>query len=284
MDWIDADTVLPWLAAHLGRHALGWYAALMVVSLGLAALGTRWLERHELPAWASFRGRAVLPSVLVLNLLIGFAIIVGASAGFAELAEALLEDRNQLGAFDDALGRALAAHVPSAALSVFAIVTRFGDVAVLTVIGVAVALGLLLARRTALAVFWTLSLAGNGILIRVLKSVFERVRPEHERALVDADGWSFPSGHTSGSLVVYGLLAWLIWRLAPKAWRMPAVLVATGLAVSIGCSRVFLQVHHASDVLAGWASGGAWLLVSIVSAELARHAVTRRRARGMAAG
>jgi len=271
-DWLLA------LAAHIGEHAFAWYVGLVLVSMLFAGIVVHTLQRREVPSWATVRGRSLLPTVFVMNLLLGFAVVVAASATFAELAEELLEGQNDLGAFDDALGRALVGHVSPAALNYFAAVTHLGDVAVLVVIGVLVAAGLLLRRRVAMALFWSLSLAGNGILIRVLKGVFERVRPEHEGSLVTADGWSFPSGHTAGSLVAYGMLAWLAWRLLPTAWRMPIVLVATAVAVSIGCSRVFLRVHHASDVLAGWATGGVWLVVSIASAELARRAVARRSA------
>lgn len=284
MDVTDPDALLIALAEHIGRHAVGWYIGLVVLALALAAAGVRLLERRELPGWATVRGRTVLPPLFVLNLLIGFGLVVAAAATFAELSELLVEDGNRLGAFDDALGRALVANVPDAAMAYFALVTRLGDVAVLVVLGVLVAAALLIRRRFALAVFWSLSLAGNGLLTRLLKSLFERVRPVHEQPLVTADGWSFPSGHTSGALVAYGLLAWLAWRLLPRSWRMPAVLAATAVALSVGVSRVFLRVHHASDVLAGWASGGIWLVVSIASAELARRAMARRREPRMATG
>ena len=67
------------------------------------------------------------------------------------------------------------------------------------------------------------------------------------------------------------MLAYVAVRLLPERWELPAVLVAAGLAFSIGCSRVFLQVHWASDVLAGLASGSAWLVVCVVSIEMLRR-------------
>ena len=62
-----------------------------------------------------------------------------------------------------------------------------------------------------------------------------------------------------------------------RAARMAAVLLATALAFTIGCSRVFLQVHFASDVLAGFASGTAWLAVCIGAQELIRYRLTFKR-------
>ena len=89
--------------------------------------------------------------------------------------------------------------------------------------------------------------------------------------LQDAGGYSFPSGHTSGSLVVYGMLAYLCLRLLPPRWHLASVLLASALAFSIGWSRVILQVHWASDVVAGFAFGVAWLTVSIAAIEVTRR-------------
>ena len=66
-------------------------------------------------------------------------------------------------------------------------------------------------------------------------------------------------------------------RSLPARWQLPAVLLAAAAAFSIGCSRVFLRVHHASDVVAGFASGGAWLTVCIASVEATRWYRRTRR-------
>lgn len=66
------------------------------------------------------------------------------------------------------------------------------------------------------------------------------------------------------------MLAYVLLRSVPRAWQLPALLGAVTLAFAVACSRVFLQVHYVSDVLAGFASGGAWLMVCILSVELGR--------------
>ena len=55
------------------------------------------------------------------------------------------------------------------------------------------------------------------------------------------------------------MLAYLAMRLLPPRWHLPVLLMAVGTIVTVGWSRVVLQVHFASDVLAGWLTGGAWL-------------------------
>jgi undecaprenyl-diphosphatase len=67
------------------------------------------------------------------------------------------------------------------------------------------------------------------------------------------------------------MLAYIAMRRLPPAWHLPALLLATAIAFTTGCSRIFLQVHFASDVLAGFASGLAWLTVCVVSTELTRR-------------
>jgi undecaprenyl-diphosphatase len=103
------------------------------------------------------------------------------------------------------------------------------------------------------------------------------VRPVHDQAIATASGWSFPSGHTSGSLVTYGMIAYVLVRTTPARWHLPVVIAATIVAFSTACSRVFLRVHFASDVLAGFASGTAWLVACILSVELARMVRQGRR-------
>lgn len=120
-----------------------------------------------------------------------------------------------------------------------------------------------------------LALGGNALLNPLPKRIFERVRPLHELGLFSEPGFSYPSGHSSGATVAYGMLACLAVRTLPTRWHLPALLVATVLLFTVGCSRIFLQVHFASDVAAGFASGMAWLMVCILSLELDR--LYRRR-------
>lgn len=254
------------LAGEAGAHALPIFLALLALLLAATAAG--WWAWHAsvLP-----RVRALVPqpALVPLNALAGFALVVGAAMGFAEIAEQLGPE-GVMARADEALGVAIGTHAGSATLQFFAAVTHLGDVATLTVLGVAVALLLAWRRHFALALGWTLALGGNGALNPLLKRVFERVRPEHQYLPAGAEGFSFPSGHTSGSTVAYGMLAYLAVRLLPPRWQLPAVLGAAALVFTIGCSRIFLRVHFASDVAAGFASGTAWLTVCIVSVELSR--------------
>lgn len=272
---VDAENqALEVLARGLGEHALIGFCVALAVLLVIVALLWRVL-RHR-PA-SGARGALPPATFLLLRLGFGFALIVGAAALFAELADGL-DAQEEMGAFDEAFTAALSASVPPAVLTVFAAITRAADTATLTVLGIAVGGVLLARRRTGLALAWGAALGGNALLNVTLKDVFERVRPLHEDGLVQAQGWSFPSGHASGAVVACGMLAYVLLRSLPARFHLPVVLLGAAAAFSIGCSRVFLRVHHASDVVAGFASGGAWLTVCILSVEATRWYRRTRRA------
>lgn len=260
-----ADT-LAGFATFVGTHALVVFLALLVVLLLLVAGGGWLLRSHLLPQARSRLGPLAL---VLLSAAIGFALVLGAASVFAEIAEHLGSGAT-MSLADEALTASIRAHVAPATLAVFAALTHLGDPITLTLLGTGVALALWWQRHRVLALGWVVALGGNALLNPLLKRVFERVRPVHEHGLVNELGWSFPSGHTSSATVAYGMLAYLALRTLPAAWHAPLVLAAAALAFTVGCSRVFLQVHFASDVVAGFASGAAWLTVCIVSVELAR--------------
>lgn len=108
-----------------------------------------------------------------------------------------------------------------------------------------------------------LCLLGGAALNSFLKYVFERERPEAFR-LVEAAGYSFPSGHAMVSLCFYGMIAFLLARQI-RSWhgRNIIIVCAVFLIAGIGVSRIYLGVHYPSDVVAGYAAGATWLAFSI---------------------
>jgi len=102
-------------------------------------------------------------------------------------------------------------------------------------------------------------LAGGGMLNFWLKYLFQRGRPEL-LPIVQATGYSFPSGHVIASMCFYGMAAFLIIRTI-SSWRgRLAVMTFTGiLIVLIASSRVYLGVHYPTDVAAGFAAGSMWV-------------------------
>lgn len=104
---------------------------------------------------------------------------------------------------------------------------------------------------------------GGVLLMFILKNIFGRPRPE-DPLLRTVSGLSFPSGHALISVAFYGLLIYLTWQtIANKFLRWFLIILLLMLILTIGVSRIYLRVHYASDVLAGFAMGLIWLVLSI---------------------
>ena len=92
-----------------------------------------------------------------------------------------------------------------------------------------------------------------------LKFIVQRPRPEGFR-LISEVGYSFPSGHSMVSMAFYGLCAWMVWHYErDRVMRWWCCLAFAATIVVVGMSRVYLGVHYASDVIAGFCVSLAWL-------------------------
>ena len=221
------------------------------------------------------RKRLARGAPLGLGLTLAFALVVACVAGFAWV----------LGAVTDARGLALLDSRAHAALvglfgrsaDVGLAVTWFGNNATIVTGVVVVSAALLLARRGDLALRLILASGGGGIVIRSLKALFSRERPLDK--LVPAEGYSFPSGHAFASTVFYAMAVYLVWRLTENAAaRAAAAVLGPLLFLVVGLSRVYLNVHYLTDVVAGWLGGIAW--VTLVLAVV--HVWETRRGRPLA--
>ncbi|MEJ7687447.1 MAG: phosphatase PAP2 family protein [Variovorax sp.] len=258
------------LAQAVGEHALGWFLLGLALFCTATALAWRRLRRSVRARLTQSEG-APSPRRLMLAMALGFVLVAApAMLLFSALGARIVAGHPVVQA-DHALGEAVGRSLPPAAVRVFGWLTHAGDPSVLTGLCVVVALLLWQQRRRTLALAWVLSLAGNAVLNPALKQAFERARPAYESLSATAHGYSFPSGHSSGAMVAYGMLGYLALRTLPARWHGAALVSAVALVFTAACSRVMLQVHFASDVFAGLASGGTWLLTCITSAEAARH-------------
>ena len=137
-------------------------------------------------------------------------------------------------------------------------VTWFGNNATLVAFVVLTALGLVLAKRYWAAFRVAFASGAGGLVVRGLKELFHRARPTE--GVIAATGYSFPSGHAFASTVFYGMLVYLVWRLTERTWaRALAAVVGPLVILAVGLSRVYLNVHFLTDVVAGWLAGAAWL-------------------------
>ena len=169
------------------------------------------------------------------------------------------------GAADRAIYESLYAGHRPALVTVATAFTRLGEPTVLIAAGVALGLWVWWRGHPRLAI----SVAAITLLARVLNELqkmwIARVRPDFETHLVVVKTMSFPSGHSTSSMVFY-LTAALVLSQGSR-WRNIAVAAGLLMAMCVGLSRVMLGVHWPSDVIGGWAFGALWVLLTLRLAE-----------------
>ncbi|HKA60610.1 MAG TPA: phosphatase PAP2 family protein [Gemmatimonadales bacterium] len=160
------------------------------------------------------------------------------------------------------------------------LVTWLGSWLMLTAFTFTVGIILMMRRQWLLLHGWLVAVIGGEMLNLLLKAAFQRPRPEYSEIL-STESWSFPSGHAMLSLVVYGMFIYLVTVHVPDMRRRHLVTLAGSAAVlilAIGWSRIYLGVHHLSDVVAGYAAGALWLSVCCSAVEVSRRRSPQRPA------
>ncbi len=203
------------------------------------------------------------------SLLIYWGVLLAALFLFGQFAGEVYEQEGFF--FDAPLLDWFAAHPAPWLVGIAQALSTFGSPLVLGgVAAVAALIFWLRLRQPRASLFLTFSLGGAMLLNVLFKLFFARVRPDLSQQLTPAPGYSFPSGHAMGSAAFFLALYLLVAQLFPR-WRWLAGILGVLLTLGIGLSRLVLQVHYPSDVMAGWALSAAWVLgVNLVYARTRR--------------
>jgi membrane-associated phospholipid phosphatase len=197
-----------------------------------------------------------------LELLAGLLILTGSAWVFGAVAEDVVEGDTHV---DTRLANWLHDHASPGWTSFFERVTWLGNVPVLVAVTAAAAAVLAWKRRRTELLRLILAVVGAEILTLGLKLGFHRERPFFSDPLASETSYSFPSGHASVSLAVYGTIAFIAARNLANVRARLAVLVAAGILILlIGISRLYLGVHFLTDVIAGFSLGLAWVTVCVL--------------------
>jgi membrane protein DedA with SNARE-associated domain/membrane-associated phospholipid phosphatase len=310
---INILSALVWAAAHLVpgfvfgaslQLAGAVSARLLVLLLLLAgvlwglAWGVRLSFRYGWPLVLSLRDRLLLhvqqrrgsgarivrllldpasangPALLLAMLL----VLAGFWAFFSVLEDVLMQD--PLVQLDQSLYAALQALRTEWGDTLMVVATTLGAATVIIPVIVAVALYFVWQRAWRTLGYWLTAAVVAELSVMAIKMILTRARPNNP-LYVGLEQFSFPSGHTTMSVVVYGFLAFLLARGKPAAVRATYALIAACLVTLIAFSRLYLGVHWFSDVLASMSLGLAWVALLGIAYLCGMHHQTRPPVHGM---
>ena len=165
----------------------------------------------------------------------------------------LLAQNGELAAFENSVYTVLARHINPTLTYIMTGITNLGStVAIITIIFVLLVLPF---TRTRLGVPVAFNAIVSSVLNNVLKIIISRDRPDILR-LVAETGYGFPSGHAMNNAALYAIITFITFGITKN--NKVRILVLFGgalIAFLIGASRIYLGVHNAGDVLAGWVMG-----------------------------
>ena len=207
---------------------------------------------------------------LSLSLLLGLAAAVGALIFFGWLADEVLEGETRH--FDEVTRAAIHQLASPLLTTIMRGLSFVGSTLVLSIGTTIVVVRFALLKWAREAILFAITMAGAGLLNVTLKLAFQRPRPVPFFDLPPPGSYSFPSGHALTSACFFGALAAILTaRVKSRRVRLFLWVVCTLMFVLIGFSRIYLGVHHTTDVIAGFVAALIWILVvRFVENELAR--------------
>lgn len=151
------------------------------------------------------------------------------------------------------------------------IITQLGNQVFVFLCSVIITFYMFLKRKFDIIVSYVIAIIGGGLLNFTLKIVIQRERPISEDTLTKVAGFSFPSGHAMLSVIFFGMIAYILTREIKSLKLNLIIILSAGFIIFlIGFTRIYLQVHYLSDVIAGYVGGLFWLSVNIIGLEIYR--------------
>lgn len=193
--------------------------------------------------------------VLLLAALFAVALFI-----FAYIAHEAVQEHED--AFDAQVHTYLLARTTPALVSAASKLSFLGSSLFLFPAYVLLVGALIIFHRKQLALDIAVVAVSSFLVMQVLKRIFRRKRPQ--LPIIKAiHTYSFPSGHSVSSFIFCSILTYLVWKTNwPKAWKWIYTVFLLLLSLAIGLSRIVLNVHFATDVIAGFCLGVMWVILS----------------------
>lgn len=231
----------------------------LVAALAAGTIAWAIILRHGRPRAAGVEARA-LPRALTAALVVcvGGGIVLGVLAW-------LVRSESHLVQIDESVAEWGNRHGTGFSTDALETITFIGAPASAAVLATVLAVVEALRTRDRWIVpFVLVAVGGTGLITRLVKEAIDRARPVLN-PVAETLGPSFPSGHSSWSAAFFAVAALLLSRGRPVRVRAVLAGVGAALPVAIAGTRVLLDVHWLSDVLAGLALGWAWVALCAIA-------------------
>jgi membrane-associated phospholipid phosphatase len=195
---------------------------------------------------------------LALTVALIFAIGGGVLLG---LLAYLVRSNAHLIAIDNGVAKWGIRHGSSFTTQALKDVTQLGNIYPIVGLCILLAIAETIRERSVWVVPFIIAVVGGEeVLTMTVKQVTDRVRPAFNPAAATL-GPSFPSGHSATAAAFYATAALLLGRWRGRPARAVLAGLAAGIAVAVAASRVLLDLHWLTDVVAGLALGWAWFAI-----------------------
>lgn len=199
-----------------------------------------------------------------LALTVALIFVIGGGVLFGALAY-LVRSHSELLGIDNSVAKWGNRHATTTSMRVLNDVTQLASIYVVVVLCVVLALVETVRERTVwVAAFILTVMVGEELLMLSVKHLVGRIRPAFNPAAATL-GPSFPSGHSATAAAFYATAALLLGRFQRRPVRAILAGLAVGIAVGVACTRVLLDVHWLSDVIAGLSLGWGWFAVCSIA-------------------
>ena len=242
----------------------------MLAGLAAGAIAWRWAGRAGAPrteaavARSRWARRLDPQAATGLALTLAFAVIVLGGLVVAVLAY-LVRGSTEVVRIDSGVAEWGARNASGFTTDVLTAITHVGEPTVVIALASLVAIAETIRTRSRWVLpFMALVVAGNGLITTTIKQLADRARPPLN-PIAESLGPSFPSGHSSWSAAFLAATALLATRGRNRRARALIAGACAAAAVSVAATRVLLDVHWLSDVIAGLAVGSAWFCVCAIA-------------------
>jgi undecaprenyl-diphosphatase len=199
-----------------------------------------------------------------LLLTISFGLLFGVALVLGSLVD-MVEGSQGLARFDKGVAEYGADHATGTGVRVVEAITQLGARWVTLAMLIAVAtFEWLRSRKAEVFVFVAIVALGEMLLNNTIKVIVARERPSVLQ-VVNAHGYSFPSGHSSAAAAAWAAAALVLSRNRPRAVRAIIAGLAVLIAIAVATSRALLGVHWLTDVVGGLALGWGWFMLVAIA-------------------